>query len=77
MCVYVLQLSREETHRNEAEGRLHVALEQLEELQKKFDATTIERDNEIRSLKEEVGVSSLVFTWSHVVHGLFFSLSLF
>ena len=51
-----VQLTKEEGHRNEAESRLHVALETIEENQKKHDLTIQDKDNEIRSLKEEVSI---------------------
>ncbi len=56
-------MTKEEGHRNEAEARLHAALEQVEENQKNFDGVLQEKDNEIRTLKEEVCV--YVHTQAH------------
>ena len=54
-----LQLTKEEGRCKEAESRLHAALEQVEENQKKFDLTLQENSNEIRTLKEEVRVCAV------------------
>ena len=48
------QLQREESARNEAEAKLHTTVEQMEESEKKYEMQLIEKDNEIRQLKEDV-----------------------
>ena len=48
------QLQREESARNDAEAKLHTTMEQMEESERKYETQLIEKDNEIRQLKEEV-----------------------
>ena len=48
------QLQKEESARNEAEAKLATVSEQMEESEKKYETQIIEKDSEIRQLKEEV-----------------------